>query len=884
MRRLVVTFLAFALALALFGPVVVPGFGAHAAADAPVDIRGTWAGVYHSNIGDFPNTVTWTNEDFTTGAVSGTANGDTYTASGTVTGNQLHSIIAQNGTAYVATSDATVAPDGESMTGSGTDTNGNTGTYTFIRQTPVPSAAASIGLSAAPSAAASPSAAVGGVVTVNPSPAPGCTFGGFGAGPPPEATSSDASIVGQIGSQAADKMSFPSGLAADPGGSRGRLFVTDSQGGLDSTGRPTGSVDVIDGQPRDPADIHVQGRIAVGHFPGALATASDSGRVFVAVEADCRIAVIDGRASTPNLIAEIDLPSNPAGLAYDAADGRLFVALPTANEILVIGADLAIAGRIQVGAADTLAFDPTHGWLFVTESPGPGLPGAVVIINPRTLAIGQALPATGPRTPVVDPDLSVLFLPESGPNRISTFSYAADGSFSRLTSVSSDLSSAASAAPSGAVLLPVTDRLLVPIPGQARANLFDIGPTGSLTFERAINGVVGGSSAVNDPSTGRTYVSEGAANEVAALSLDTAAAAPSITYVLPGPLDISLAPQDVARSVGITAFVMLLLGAPTPIFNSTLGDNRALIERWIRRKRPKRLRRAGAQSGLATKIGRQLVAWSHSWTGLGIYLLLAALLYAFLDNSFPFSNAARTFGTTLFGIAVGTAVSQVPGELYVRSRFQVRGKVHVALWTLILAAACVLITRLTGVQPGYVYGIIGGFTFGIALSAEDQGRMAFRGMAVLLGVGIAAWFLRIPFEPSVGLVSGDGGAVINQVLADLFIGAVQGAAIALIPLRFLAGDSLFSWSRRRWAVVWGIAILFFAHVILYPVSSFTPNPSPTGLYTILVTVAIYGAIALGFWWFFRQRTVRHERNVARAAAIFGPATPVEPVSEADPPS
>jgi len=457
---------------------------------------------------------------------------------------------------------------------------------------------------------------------------------------------------------------------------------------------------------------------------------------------------------------------------------------------------------------------------------------------------------------------------ETGPDQVSTFAFGADGSLRKVSSVSADPGPTASDDPVSAVLLQTSHRLLVPLAGQSRANLFTIGSDGTLAFERSIAGVIGGSAAVNDPSTGRTYVSEGAAGQVAVLAIDVAAAAPSIAFVLPGPLDISLAPQDVARSVGITAFLMLLLGAPTPIFNSTLGDNRALIERYARRRRPKRLRGTSGGSSLLGQVGRRLVAWSHTWTGLVLYLLLAALLYAFLDNTFPFQNAARTFGTTLFGIAVGTAVSQVPGELYVRKRYKTRGKVRVALWTLLLAAACVLITRITGVQPGYVYGIIGGFTFGIALSADDQGRMAFRGMSILLIVGLAAWFARIPFEPSVGLVSGDMGAVINQVLADIFIGAVQGTAIGLIPLKFLAGETLFSWNRWKWAVLWGVAILFFAHVVLYPVSSFTPNPSPTGVWTILVTVLIYGAIALGFWWFFRQRSIRHERYRAKAEALY----------------
>jgi len=876
MRRVLVAFIVGSLVLASVAtalePVLLPQVAARVAADTPVDIRGTWSGTYHASIGDFANSDTFTTEDFTTGVVSGVANDNTYTLNGTVTGNKVHWTAAQDGTSYVATSDAVVSADGTQLTGTGTDTNGTTGTFTFVRQTPVPSGSSLP--STTPSAPASSAPVVNPPGVVPPNPAPGCTFGGFGSGPPPATVAPDSAVVGQVGSQAADKLVFPGSIGVDSGGTRGRVFVVDGTSG--------GEVAVIDGLPRDPADIHVVARVPVGHFPSALAVAPDSGHVFVGLEADCRVAVIDGRAASPTLLTSIDLPGNPESLAYDPADQRLFVAMPAANEVAVIGPDLKVDSELSIGSAGRVAFDPTHGWLFVVESTGPGGPGAVVIVNGKTLQIGQALPASGPEGMAYDPTTSSLFVVEAAANKLTAFVVDPAGGLTRAHSVALDPAPAANESGVSAVILPVSRQVLVPLGAQPRASLFAIAADGSLSYERSINGVVDGSAAVNDPSTGRTYVSEAGLGQVAVLALDVATAAPSIAYVLPGPLDISLAPQDVARSVGITAFIMLLLGAPTPIFNSTLGDNRALIERYARRKRPKRLRQATGQGGGLARFAKQLIAWSHTWTGLVLYLLLAALLYAFLDNTFPFQNAARTFGTTLFGIAVGTAVSQVPGELYVRSRYKTRGKVHVALWTLILAAACVLITRITGVQPGYVYGIIGGFTFGIALSADDHGRMAFRGMSVLLVVGLAAWFARIPFEPSVGLVSGDTGAVINQVLADIFIGAVQGTAIGLIPLKFLTGETLFSWSRWKWAVLWGVAILFFAHVVLYPVSSFTPNPSPTGVWTILLTVVIYGAIALGFWWFFRQRSIRHERYKAKAAALFGPQPDPEPAAEAAP--
>ena len=38
---------------------------------------------------------------------------------------------------------------------------------------------------------------------------------------------------------------------------------------------------------------------------------------------------------------------------------------------------------------------------------------------------------------------------------------------------------------------------------------------------------------------------------------------------------------------------------------------------------------------------------------------LATLLYSFLEPTFPFRSGLETFGTTLFGIAIGTAVIEV---------------------------------------------------------------------------------------------------------------------------------------------------------------------------------------------------------------------------------
>ena len=861
MRRVVAGVAAGLLALAFIAS------GALAA--GPVDVRGTWDGFAVTTIGSFRNIVTFTTEDFTTGVVSGTANGGTYTVKGSVSGSTATFDSATKG--YTSHSIGTVSADGKTMTGTFTDSNGRKGTFTFNRTTPVPSASPTATPSATPAASAAPAAT--------------CSFSGFGGGAAPVATTVDPLVVDRVGGTV-DTMPSPGGIVSDSTDPRGRVFVTNLT---------AGTLSVIDGRPVNPADIRVETRIQVGRFPDGVAIDPATGHVFVALGADCRVAEVDGRAATPAILANsAELPGNPSLLAFDPGSGRLFVAIDGAPTLIVLRANLTIETTIALpGPVTALAIDQARKRVYAgTVSAGPAgggggagapLGGGISMIDSAAATpavVGGSISASEPRAIVPDPAGNNVFVVEAGARIISTVSVGPGDVLTRTSSVPIDAAPAAaggqptSGGQSGigasgrsvaltAVLLPGRHSLLVPLQGRAAALVYDIGEAGALTLAADLEGVRGGSNIALDQVTGRVFVSELSANEVAVLLVDAPGApAPSIAEVVPGPFDVSLAPADVARSVGITFFLMLLLGAPTPIFNSTLSANRKLIERWARRRRPRWMR---SRRPLATA-GSGIKRLSTTWPGLFAYLGLASLLYSFLDPGFPGRNAAETFGTTLFGIAAGTALSQVPRELYVRRRYGQGGKVKVALWTLGLAAACVLITRVTAVEPGYVYGIIGGFTFATVLNADDKGRIAFRGVAILLAVGFVAWFVRVPFQAG-GSVTGDGAEVVDKLLGRMFVTAVETCAIGLIPLRYLEGEELFSWNRARWAVLWALSLLLFAHVILYPVSSFEPNPSATGLWTIALTVVIYSVLALSFWGFFHRRETRRRRRSKPVAGI-----------------
>ena len=129
---------------------------------------------------------------------------------------------------------------------------------------------------------------------------------------------------------------------------------------------------------------------------------------------------------------------------------------------------------------------------------------------------------------------------------------------------------------------------------------------------------------------------------------------------------------------------------------------------------------------------------------------MAAIIYSFLTPGFPWDNGLIVFGVAILGLAVVTAADILPGQRYVVGKYSDKGRIRVAMWTLVLAAVCVLISRLSGMQPGYMYGIIGAFAFGVALGVADEGRMEARGAVALLALALVAWFARIPFEPTPG--------------------------------------------------------------------------------------------------------------------------------------
>ena len=484
--------------------------------------------------------------------------------------------------------------------------------------------------------------------------------------------------------------------------------------------------------------------------------------------------------------------------------------------------------------------------------------------------IGESIAASVPSGIAFDPVSGNAYVLENGTDELMTIVFPEAGAPTVSRSQADPyVDEGQNVNPVDLVFLPATRELIAtqasrstsPVGGHL--SVLRVDDLGRPTLDRTIPASDHTTGIALDPASGRVFVSYLDEGTVAALDEadePTVAAPPApIAVSMPSPLEVSFAPEDVVRTVGISLFVLLLVGAPTPVFNETLESNLGQIQGGLRRLVPGR-----GSSGRLQRLGDRLRRFSDSPLGLLVYVLVASLIYSFLTPGFPSDNGLVVFGVAVLGLAAVTAADIVPGQRYVMGKYSERGRIRVALWTLVLAAVCVFISRLSGMQPGFMYGIIGAFAFTAALSVADEGRMEARGAVALLVVAVVAWFARIPFEPTPGVPASGLDLTINLALVGTFIVAVEGLVFGLIPLSFLPGQRIWAWSRWRWLVLWGAGLALFAHVLVFPVTVAQPNPDPASLTATFISVAIYGLIAVAFWVFFRWHNAR---QVAEAVAV-----------------
>jgi hypothetical protein len=321
------------------------------------------------------------------------------------------------------------------------------------------------------------------------------------------------------------------------------------------------------------------------------------------------------------------------------------------------------------------------------------------------------------------------------------------------------------------------------------------------------DGASGGSSEARNPGHGRPGLAVGVAD----------------------PRSLPWGPSRLAVSALLALLLVLLMPFPAALFNSTLEENYDEVRGWfsfVPRRDPSRPRPV--------------------WRDFALVVVLAAVLNAFLDPGLRFDRAS---GLLLAGLVLSIAAVSLLAVLPSRLLRGERAMVRVYPLGLAVAAVCVLVSRLTSFEPGYLYGVVAGFAFARPLRTDEQGRLSFVTAAFLLGVAAVAFVLRIPVHSA----AADGATawvLLDTVLAAVFAAGVEANVLGLLPLRFLAGERLMAWRRWAWAAAFGLSLFAFLHAL----SARAGDDSTTA--SVAVAAALFGVFAtvsVTFWAYFRYR-------------------------------
>ena len=296
----------------------------------------------------------------------------------------------------------------------------------------------------------------------------------------------------------------------------------------------------------------------------------------------------------------------------------------------------------------------------------------------------------------------------------------------------------------------------------------------------------------------------------------------------------------VAVSALLALLLVVLMPFPAALFNATLEEHYAEVRGWFRLP----WRRGAAEPAEAA-------APRATWPRFVLLVGSVAVLGALLDPGLGLDTASLVL---VAGLAVAAVVvsllGALPARLYVGRRYAEPARLALYPLGLGVAAFCVLVSRVTSFEPGYLYGVVAGFGFARELRTDEKGRLSLATSAGLLVVSGAAFALRLPVHDAV--VEGGGVALtlLDTVLAAVFAAGVEANVLGLLPLRFLPGEPVYRWSRLAWGGLFGLNVFAFLHTL-----SAAAGQASTGT-SVVVAAALFGAFAtvsVAFWAYFRLR-------------------------------
>jgi hypothetical protein len=224
-------------------------------------------------------------------------------------------------------------------------------------------------------------------------------------------------------------------------------------------------------------------------------------------------------------------------------------------------------------------------------------------------------------------------------------------------------------------------------------------------------------------------------------------------------------------------------------------------------------------------------------------MLLGAALLAVLASGIQ--NEVRYVRLSL-AVAAGLAVLNLASGLAMRvaGRLNDAGS-HIRLVPLFLlvGAATAIISRVGGIQPPLIVGILIGFRFAMGVPARARGILQLAQISVMTVLAVAAWVLL----GMVGPVEGFWPSALSEMLSVICLAGLGSALLLLLPVLSLPGRSIFEWSPPLWAATTLVVGLLAAIIV-------SGEEAPTVPIAIGATAVAAVSLAIWAWVRFVQPT------------------------------
>jgi hypothetical protein len=284
-------------------------------------------------------------------------------------------------------------------------------------------------------------------------------------------------------------------------------------------------------------------------------------------------------------------------------------------------------------------------------------------------------------------------------------------------------------------------------------------------------------------------------------------------------------------AAAITVVLVLLVAFPTHLFNTATEHGADRIrDWWSKRGRPRPEKSASSK-----------VVDYRGWPLAAGGVLLASLISSFVDPTFGFNASSVRVYLSILTSFLLDAVAGWFLLIYLVRRVSPHATAtfRFAPATLLVVAAAVVFTRLTGFAPGIIFGLVAGVAFGAVLATAEKARVALVGLGYSFVVAVIGWIGYSIVSGVAGAHPSAGVVFLQETLSSMAIGGIAALPIALVPLRGLAGYDVFTWNRWAWGGAYGIGLLGF-FVVLMPLPF-----SWTGVHiNLIVWIGVYIAYAL----------------------------------------